>query len=76
MYYLKGIVAYSPREVGAPDRLQQMLAFDRGKLIATRPIRTSLSSGRKFVAEMICERFSPELWKKRSITIVSARRTP
>lgn len=76
MYYLKGIVSYSSREVKAPDRLQQMLAFDGGKLLTTRPIRTSLSSGRKFVAEMICKRFSPELWKKRSITIVSAKRIP
>jgi len=76
MYYLKGIVAYSSREAKPHDRLQKMLAYDRGKLITTRPIRTSPSSGSKYVAEIECERFSPELWKKHAITIVSARRIP
>ena len=76
MYYLKGIVAYSPNEADPHKRLRKMLAFDRGALTATRPIRTSLSSGKKFVAEMQCERFSPELWKSHAITIVSAKRIP
>jgi len=76
MYYLKGIVAYSLREANPHERLRKMLAYDKGTLTATRPIRTALSCGRKLVAEMKCERFSPELWKKNAITIVSARRIP
>jgi len=76
MYYLKGIVAYSLREAKPYARLLKMLALDKGVLLAARPLRTPLSGGKKFIAEIRCERFSPELWKEHAITIIGAKRIP